>query len=191
MTTTDGEPQDSLDLIDELTMSPPPVSDNPNSNNNGNNGHQNDHVYWQESSVSCGSDGTNIGVDTTINSTINSNHQSILSSSENVPAPNNSTASYLKKVNSKENFNTFIFSQPSVTNLNLKNKGKALRMLDDEAIMATAAAAALSKTDLGLDSPSAPPPTPLVGAHQELRFTFNTKEFRPELPELKAIDFFR
>lgn len=34
------------------------------------------------------------------------------------------------------------------------------------------------------------PPTPLVGAHQELRFTFNTGR-TPPLPDIRGTDFFR
>lgn len=41
-----------------------------------------------------------------------------------------------------------------------------------------------------LDGPGPPPPTPLVGAHQESRFTFISGR-TPPLPDLRASEFFR
>ncbi|XP_023287636.1 flocculation protein FLO11-like, partial [Orussus abietinus] len=40
-----------------------------------------------------------------------------------------------------------------------------------------------------VDSPGAPPPTPMIGTHQESRFTF-TSGRTPPLPDLKVTDFF-
>ncbi|OXU29760.1 hypothetical protein TSAR_009606, partial [Trichomalopsis sarcophagae] len=42
----------------------------------------------------------------------------------------------------------------------------------------------------GTDSPGAPPPTPLVGSHQESRFTFCDQRIKPALPDLRTADFF-
>lgn len=36
-----------------------------------------------------------------------------------------------------------------------------------------------------------PPPTPMIGAHQETRFTFGGSGRTPPLPDLRAADFFR
>ena len=44
----------------------------------------------------------------------------------------------------------------------------------------------------GLDSPGAPPPTPMLGMHQESRFTFPDQTRKiPALPDLRTADFFR
>ncbi|XP_014227143.1 uncharacterized protein LOC106652602 [Trichogramma pretiosum] len=43
----------------------------------------------------------------------------------------------------------------------------------------------------GLDSPGVPPPTPMLGLHQESRFTFPDQNRKiPTLPDLKTTDFF-
>jgi len=47
-------------------------------------------------------------------------------------------------------------------------------------------------TGNGADGTAAlPPPTPMVGAHQESRFTFGGSGRTPPLPDLRAADFFR
>ncbi|KAJ8687468.1 hypothetical protein QAD02_023262 [Eretmocerus hayati] len=44
----------------------------------------------------------------------------------------------------------------------------------------------------GTNSPGPPPPTPMVGSHQESRFTFppSDQRIRPALPDLRDADFF-
>ncbi|XP_023246816.1 uncharacterized protein LOC106639394 [Copidosoma floridanum] len=60
----------------------------------------------------------------------------------------------------------------------------------------TTAVPMISMTNLcvgGTNSPGAPPPTPMIGPHQESRFTFPGLEIsrpKPALPDLRAADFF-
>lgn len=173
MTTTDGEqPDDSFDLIDvPAEMSPSPTTSSSQPPSSGHLGHTDDAVVNSRTSSPSASPTSPISVaanQTTPPLPAASSPTSPLcgfDGTDTAAGPSSSRRSRLESGQPDGNHKATTSS----------NQGHNASTSSN----ATEAATAL------------PPPTPMVGTHQESRFTFGGSGRTPPLPDLRAADFFR
>ncbi|XP_031789421.1 probable serine/threonine-protein kinase nek3 isoform X3 [Nasonia vitripennis] len=165
VTTTDGEQHDdSLDLIDVLPeLSPPPVNDT--------TAHSTHHQH------------SNGGVSVTVTAQVSVVVTSTSPQQQQQPSPPRTNENGLPNSQVTKGVMNHVPSTNPTTVILQNGHGNG-----------SSSSSTTSTTNFGgsggTDSPGAPPPTPLVGSHQESRFTFCDQRIKPALPDLRTADFF-
>lgn len=170
VTTTDGEqPDDSFDLIDvPAEMSPPPTATSQPSSIHpaGHRGLPDD--------VAVGSHSSSPASPTS--------PISVAANQTTPPLPHSSSPTSPMCA-----FDGTDATGPSGRNSRLRLESSQA----DGNSKATTSIAVNQGTSNGAEGTALPPPTPMVGAHQEPRFIFSGSGRTPPLPDLRTADFFR